>query len=169
MILLVTLITFALLRAIPGNVAIAILGPTGYRNPAMIAQFNAQYGFNKPWFDQYFLWLGHLLQGNLGYSWTLNQSVASLLGSHLPKTIILVGISTIIALAVAIPIGVWQAVRRNKAGRLHLHRAVLPVLRGADVLRRHGPDHGCSPTSCVSSARRARRAAWSATSRTGRT
>lgn len=114
-IFLVTLITFALLRSIPGNVAIAILGPTAYRNPAIIAQFDAQYGFNKPWFAQYFLWLGHLLQGNLGYSWKLNQSVTSLLGSHLPKTIILVGISTILALIVAIPIGVWQAVRRNKA------------------------------------------------------
>jgi peptide/nickel transport system permease protein len=113
-ILLVTVITFALLRAIPGNVAIAILGPQAYRNPAVVAQFNAQYGFDKPWFAQYFLWLGHLLQGNLGYSWKLNQSVVSLLGSHLPKTIILVGISTILALAVAIPIGVWQAVRRNK-------------------------------------------------------
>jgi ABC-type dipeptide/oligopeptide/nickel transport system permease component len=39
-----------------------------------------QYGFDKPWFEQYLLWLGHLLQGNLGFSWTLDQSVASLLG-----------------------------------------------------------------------------------------
>lgn len=113
--LLVTMITFILLRAIPGNVAIAILGPAAYRNPQVVAAFNAEYGFNKPWFDQYLLWLGHLLQGNLGYSWTLNQSVASLLGQRLPKTIILVGISTIVALIVAVPIGLWQAVRRNKA------------------------------------------------------
>ena len=77
-------------------------------------QFNAQYGFDKPWFPQYLLWLGHLLQGNLGFSWTLDQSVASLLGQRLPKTIILVGFSTILALIVAVPIGLWQAVRRNK-------------------------------------------------------
>ena len=140
-ILIVTMITFALLRAIPGNVAIAILGPTAYKNPATIAQFDAQYGFNKPWFDQYFLWLGHLAQGNLGYSWKLNQSVASLLGNHLPKTIILVGISTVIALAVAIPIGVWQAVRRNKAVDYTFTGLLLPVLRGAGVLRRDRPDH----------------------------
>ena len=111
--LLVTVITFILLRAIPGNVAIAILGPSAYRNPQAIAQFNAQYGFNKPWYSQYLLWLGHLLQGNLGYSWNLNQSVASLLGNHLPKTIALVGISTAIAIAIAIPVGLWQAVKRN--------------------------------------------------------
>jgi peptide/nickel transport system permease protein len=113
--LLVTMITFALLRAIPGNAAIAILGPSAYRNPQAVAAFNAEYGFDKPWFSQYLLWLGHLLQGNLGFSWTLDQSVASLLGQRLPKTIILVGISTIIALVIAVPVGLWQAVRRNKA------------------------------------------------------
>ena len=114
-VLLVTMITFILLRAIPGNVAIAILGPSAYRNPAVLAQFNHEYGFDRPWFSQYLLWLGHLLQGNLGFSWTLDQSVASLLGQRLPKTVILVGISTIIALIVAVPVGLWQAVRRNKA------------------------------------------------------
>lgn len=112
--LLVTMITFILLRSIPGNVAIAILGPAAYRNPAVLAQFNHQYGFDRPWFSQYLLWLGHLVQGNLGFSWTLDQSVASLLGQRLPKTIALVGISTIIALIVAVPVGLWQAVRRNK-------------------------------------------------------
>ena len=94
--------------------AVAILGPAAYRNPATLAQFNAQYGFDKPWYSQYLLWLGHLLQGNLGFSWTLDQSVASLLGQRLPKTIILVGISTILALVIAVPIGLLQAVRRNK-------------------------------------------------------
>jgi peptide/nickel transport system permease protein len=113
-VLLVTMITFALLRAIPGNVAVAILGPASYRNPQVLAQFNREYGFDKPWWSQYLLWLGHLLQGNLGFSWTLDQSVASLLGQRLPKTIILVGVSTVIALVIAVPIGLWQAVRRNK-------------------------------------------------------
>jgi peptide/nickel transport system permease protein len=112
-VLLVTMITFVLLRAIPGNVAVAILGPAAYRNPAALAQFNAQYGFDKPWFQQYLLWLGHLLQGNLGFSWTLDQSVSSLLANRLPKTILLVGISTILALIIAVPIGLWQAVKRN--------------------------------------------------------
>ena len=113
-ILIVTVLTFALLRAIPGNPAIAILGPNSFRNPGAIRQFDQQYGFNLPWYSQYWLWLRHLLAGNLGFSWKLNQSVASLLGGHLPKTIFLVGISTILALVLAIPIGVIQAVRRNK-------------------------------------------------------
>jgi len=113
-VLIVTAITFLLLRLIPGNVAIAVLGPASYRNPATLAAFNREYGFDKPWFQQYLLWLGHLLQGNLGFSWTLDQSVSSLLAERLPKTIALVGISTILALVVAVPIGLLQAVRRNK-------------------------------------------------------
>ena len=114
-VLLVTMITFILLRAIPGNVAVAILGPASYRNPQVLAKFNQQYGFDRPWWSQYLLWLGHLLQGNLGFSWNRDQSVASLLGQYLPKTIILVGISTIVSLLIAVPVGLWQAVRRNKA------------------------------------------------------
>ena len=108
------MITFALLRMIPGNVAVAVMGPTAYRNPGAIRQFDRVYGFDLPWYRQYFLWLGHLLQGNLGYSWKLNQSVASLLANRLPKTIVLVGFSTLIALILAVPIGIIQAVRRNK-------------------------------------------------------
>ncbi len=112
--LLVTLITFALLRAIPGNVAAAVMGPDVYRNPAEIKLFDATYGFNRPWYSQYLLWLGHLLQGNLGYSWNLNQSVASLLGQRILKTVVLVGISVVLAVLIAVPIGMLQAVRRNK-------------------------------------------------------
>ena len=113
-IFLVTVITFGLLRLIPGNPAIAVLGPNSFRNPAAIRQFDQQYGFDRPWYSQYWLWLDHILHLNLGYSWKLNQSVFSLLGTHLPKTIFLVGISTILALLLAVPIGLLQAVRRNK-------------------------------------------------------
>lgn len=112
--LLVTMITFALLRMIPGNVAVAVMGPTAYRNPGAIAVFNKVYGFDLPWYQQYFLWLGHIARGDLGYSWKLNQSVASLLANRLPKTIFLVGGSVIVALVFAIPIGIIQAVRRNQ-------------------------------------------------------
>ena len=111
---IVTVITFALLRMIPGNVAVAVMGPGAYRSPGAIAQFDRVYGFDLPWYRQYLLWLGHLLRGNLGYSWLKNQSVASLLANNLPKTIALVGASTILALIVAVPMGIMQAAHRNK-------------------------------------------------------
>ena len=113
--LLVTMITFALLRAIPGNVAAAVMGPNVYRDPAAIKLFDQTYGFDKPWYSQYLLWLGHIAQGNLGYSWNLNQSVSSLLGQRIPKDLVLVGFAIILAVLIAVPIGMLQAVRRNKA------------------------------------------------------
>jgi peptide/nickel transport system permease protein len=113
-ILLVTVITFGLLRLIPGNPAISVMGPSAYRNPAAIRQFDAVYGFDRPWYGQYWLWLDHLLHGNLGYSFKLNQNVVSLLANRLPKTVFLVGMSYVFALILAVPIGVLQAVRRNK-------------------------------------------------------
>jgi peptide/nickel transport system permease protein len=112
--LLVTVITFGLLRMIPGNAAVAVMGPNAYRSPGAIRVFDADYGFNLPWYRQYLLWLGNLLRGDLGYSWTLNQSVASLLATRLPKTLLLVGPSILLALVVAVPVGMIQAVRRNK-------------------------------------------------------
>jgi ABC-type dipeptide/oligopeptide/nickel transport system permease component len=52
-VLLVTVITFGLLRMIPGNAAVAVMGPGAYRDPGAIKVFNADYGFNLPWYRQY--------------------------------------------------------------------------------------------------------------------
>jgi len=111
---LITVITWGMLRMIPGNVAVAVMGPGAYRNARAIKLFDADYGFNLPWYRQYLVWLGNLLRGNLGYSWKSGQSVASLLTTSLPKTLLLVGPATLLALVVAIPMGMIQAIRRNK-------------------------------------------------------
>jgi peptide/nickel transport system permease protein len=108
----VSLIVFLLLQALPGGPARAVLQLRA--NPATIHAFDVQYGLLKPLPVQYLTWLGQLLQGNLGFSYKQNQSVDSLLRENLPRTLVLVGSSTIIALLVAIPMGTYQAVRRNK-------------------------------------------------------
>jgi peptide/nickel transport system permease protein len=111
---LVTVITWGMLRMIPGNVAVAVMGPGVYRDARAIKVFDADYGFNLPWYRQYFVWLGNLLRGNLGYSWKSGQSVASLLATALPRTLLLVVPATLLALVVAVPMGMIQAVRRDK-------------------------------------------------------
>ena len=63
---------------------------------------------------QYLNYVGQLLHGNLGYSYKLNISVDSLLALDLPKTLFLVGISFLISALIAIPIGIAQAIRRNR-------------------------------------------------------
>lgn len=132
--LLVTVITFGLLRMIPGNVAVAVMGPGAYRSPRAIKVFDADYGFDLPWYRQYLVWLGNLLRGNLGYSWTLNQSVASLLVTRLARTLLLVGPSVLLALAVAIPMGMIQAVRRNQPSDHVLNALSVIVYAAPDFL-----------------------------------
>ena len=111
-IVLVTIIVFGLLHALPGGPARGILGQQA--TIAQINAFNAAQGFDKPLPVQYLDYLGRLLHGNLGQSYKLNQSVASLIGERLPKTLVLGAISTVLALIIAVPLGVWQAVRRRR-------------------------------------------------------
>lgn len=109
--LVVTLLVFILLHSIPGGAARAILGPRA--SAQAIAAFNRTNGYDKPIFVQYFDWLGRLLHGNLGYSYKYNESVTSLLGTVLPKTLLLVGLATVLAIIIAVPLGILQASRRN--------------------------------------------------------
>jgi len=109
--LLVSAIVFILLHLLPGGAARAILGPRA--TPQQIATFNHQNGLDKPVLQQFLIWLQNLLQGNLGYSYRLNQSVSALIAERLPKTILLNLLALVISVAIAIPIGVAQAVRRN--------------------------------------------------------
>jgi peptide/nickel transport system permease protein len=110
----VTLITFLLLHALPGSLARDVLGNRA--SPPLIAQFNRQNDLNKPFYAQYIHYLGQLvLHGNLGYSFQFNRTVDSLLANELPRDILLGGLSLIFSLIIAIPVGIAQAVKRNKA------------------------------------------------------
>jgi peptide/nickel transport system permease protein len=109
----VSLIVFLLLHLLPGGPARASLGLRA--NPASIRTFNAQYGLNEPLPIQYLVWISQVLRGNLGFSYKLNQSVVSLLAENIPRTLVLTGPATVIAIGVAVPLGLLQAVKRNKA------------------------------------------------------
>ena len=114
-VLLVTLIVFGLIRLAPGRAAVGVLGGGSAHQ-----QFLAQY----------LTWLGHVLGGNLGRSLRLNESVGALLAASLPRTLVLTGLSTLIALLIAVPVGLLQAVRRNSAVD-HLLRGLTYLLYGA--------------------------------------
>jgi peptide/nickel transport system permease protein len=109
----VTLITFIMLHLLPGSLARDILGNRA--SPQAIAQFNHDNGLDRPVWYQYWLFLDKLLHGNLGYSFQFNRTVDSLLGTELPRDLVLGGISLILSVLIAIPVGVAQAVRRNTA------------------------------------------------------
>ena len=121
----VTLLVFLLSHLIPGGAARAALGPRAL--PFQIRQFNQANGYNLPLWDQFYQYVkGLVLHFNLGYSYKNNQTVKALISSHLTKTLVLVGMSTVLSVIVAVPLGILQVVRRN--------RPVDYVLTGASFL-----------------------------------
>jgi peptide/nickel transport system permease protein len=112
-VVLVTVIAFLILHLLPGGAARATLGKEATLD--QLAAFNHDMGYDKPWVQQYVMYLQRLVHGDLGYSYQLNQSVAEAIAQRLPKTMVLSLLSTLLAVVVAIPLGVIQAVRRNRA------------------------------------------------------
>jgi peptide/nickel transport system permease protein len=108
----VTLVTFLLQHLIPGSLARAIMGD--HATSAQISAFNKEYGLSRTLPVQYWDFLKQLGQGNLGYSFKQSRSVDSLVSQYLPRDVFLVGVSLFLALLVAIPIGIAQAVKRNR-------------------------------------------------------
>jgi peptide/nickel transport system permease protein len=110
---LVTVLVFLLTHLIPGGEAREVLGPRA--SAVAIAQFNRINGLNLPLWDQYWQLADGYLHFRFGYSFKLNEPVGAVIENRLPKTLLLVGLATLLALVVAIPIGVFQSVRHNKA------------------------------------------------------
>jgi peptide/nickel transport system permease protein len=110
----VSVFIFALLHAIYPSPALDVLGSRA--NSVTVAAWNKQNGFDQPWLEQYLRYMGNLLRGNLGYSYKLNQSVTALLGEVWAKSAWLSGSSLVLSVVIAIPLGVYQAVRRNTVG-----------------------------------------------------
>jgi peptide/nickel transport system permease protein len=103
--------TFILIHMVPGSVARSVLGPRA--TAGRIAIFNATYGLNQPLWRQFLDYLDQIGHGNLGISYQLQQPVATLIAQRLPRDILLLGVATVLALAIALPLGIYQAVKRN--------------------------------------------------------
>jgi peptide/nickel transport system permease protein len=111
--IIVTIITFALLHAVPGGEVRAVLGLRATK--AEIANYSRQWGFDQPVYVQYGKWIWQLLHGNFGYDLKQNAPVSTLLWSVLPRTFVLAFIGTGVGLLIGIPLGIFQAVRRYSA------------------------------------------------------
>ncbi|HSZ48421.1 MAG TPA: ABC transporter permease [Streptosporangiaceae bacterium] len=109
----ISMVTFALLHIMSPSPGRDVLGLQASR--ASVAAFNRAHGFDRPLISQYLSYMNQLVHGNLGYSYKLNQSVDALLSENAGRTAMLVGVSLVIAIAIAVPLGIFQAVKRNKA------------------------------------------------------
>jgi peptide/nickel transport system permease protein len=108
----VIVIVFLLSRLIPGGEAHAVLGPKA--TPSLVREFNRANGFTQPLWVQFWHYLIGLPLLHLGYSYKFTEPVWDVISTRLPKTLVLVGTSTLLALVVAVPLGVLQVVRKNK-------------------------------------------------------
>ena len=111
--LLVSMLIFLMLHALPGGLVRSQLGPKASR--FAVHQLTVEEGLTKPLPVQYGIWLSHVVQGNLGFSYKQNTPVATLLGEYIPRDLILGGAALLVAILVAIPIGMVQGSRRNSA------------------------------------------------------
>jgi peptide/nickel transport system permease protein len=111
--LLVSIVVFAATQALPGNAARAILGRDA--TPARLAALTRQLHLNESPVSQYLHWLGGVLTGNFGTSAATEQPVASLISARILNSAFLVLVSALVALPLSIGLGVWMAVKRDKA------------------------------------------------------
>jgi peptide/nickel transport system permease protein len=108
----VSLLTFLLMSLAPGDYFTA-LSQNPQISPATIAKLKAQFHLDKPWYVQYFFWLKNILSGNFGYSMAYKIPATSLIFARLWNTFLLSFFALIIAWCIAIPLGIWAAVRKG--------------------------------------------------------
>jgi len=113
MLLGVSIIAFLLLSLSPGDPLSAQRG-----NPqipdALIRRIEAQYGFDRPVPEQYVRWLSRVVRGDLGYSFKFKRPVADVIRERLWATLLLSLFSSFLTWLIAVPLGVWGALRRGE-------------------------------------------------------
>ncbi len=106
----VTVIVFLIMASIPGDPAIAILG--SYATPENVAKLNRDLGLDAPLVERYLTWLGNVLTGDFGRSYSLNRPVIDEIVERFSATLILAGVSFLLCAVFGILAGVISAARQ---------------------------------------------------------
>ena len=109
--LVVSLMTFAITRATPGDPATIMLGMQ--TSPEAVTAMRKEFNLDRSLPEQYGLWIAKVVAGDLGRSMRLNDRVTTLIAERLPISLQLACAGMLFALAVSIPLGVIAALRRN--------------------------------------------------------
>jgi len=105
-----SIIVFLMLALIPGGTAIAILGPLA--SPENVAKLNEELGLDRPLVEQYLTWMGNVLHGDLGRSYSLNRPVTDEVFERFSATLLLAGTSLVLCSVFGILAGIVSAVRQ---------------------------------------------------------
>lgn len=108
----ILLVSFLLIKLIPGDPAVLMLGP--FATEDALNDLRSHLGLDKSLLQQFLIYLGNVVRGDLGTSWQTTLPVTTDLAQRLPATLELITLSLLLALAIGIPLGVAAA--RNKRG-----------------------------------------------------
>ncbi|MCU1549701.1 MAG: binding-protein-dependent transport system inner rane component [Glaciihabitans sp.] len=106
-----TILVFAILRVLPGDPVLARLGAATKIDPATLQHLRAAAGLDGPLYQQYLTWLFNAVRGNLGDSYFSQQPVTELLATRIPVTIELTVIAVLLSVIIAVPLALWAAAR----------------------------------------------------------
>ncbi len=114
--LAITFLSYGMMRIAGSDVVEQKMENTsGTVSQEMIDSAREELGLDKPFLVQYFTWLGNLLQGDMGTSYVSNKPVFSTFVSKLPATLLLTVVSILLTVVISIPLGIWSAVKQNRA------------------------------------------------------
>ncbi len=109
----ISIIMFALIQATPGGPEATFLESGRFINPQLIESYRHRLGLDQPVYIQYFKWLGAALTGDFGYSFSNVRPVGDMIAERLPATLELMLTAFIFAALIAIPLGIFSAVRQH--------------------------------------------------------
>lgn len=110
---LVTVVVFSITLLLPGDPALAFLGEGNINDKVAYEAMRQELGLDQPVPVQYAMWIGRAVQGDLGRSVRTHEQVLQALGARLPVTLQLAGMALVIALLIAVPVGILSATRPN--------------------------------------------------------
>lgn len=114
--LAITFLSYGMMRIAGSDVIEQKMENTGETvSQEIIDAAREELGLDKPFVVQYFSWLGNLLRGDMGTSYVSNKPVFSTFVSKLPATLLLTVVSILLTVVISIPLGIWAAVKQNKA------------------------------------------------------
>ena len=130
--LIVSAVIFTITGLLPGDAAQEALGQSA--TPETVAALRAQYGLDKPGPVRYANWVGGLVTGNLGQSFTASMPVAELIATRLPKSLLLAAVTAAVSVPIALAIGILSAMWRGGALDRALNLATLSMVAVPEFL-----------------------------------
>lgn len=108
----ITVVLFAVIQAAPGGPEAALLESGRVVDPALIQAYRERLGVDRPLAEQYVRWVGGVLRGDLGVSFSTGRPVAEMIAERLPATVELMGVAFLLAAVLALGVGTLSAVRQ---------------------------------------------------------